>query len=211
MFTGLIEDVGRVSNINRSYKNTELKVETKLQNIAIGDSVAVNGACLTAVKIKNREITFDVSSETLNRTNLRFLKRGDYVNLERALTLNKSLGGHLVQGHIDCIGKIEVLRKDGEHYTLVVSFEPEYSVYVVEKGSIAVDGISLTVNRVETGKFWINVIPHTFGNTNLKYRKVGDFVNLEFDIIGKYVISYLRKFEKREEILNKFLDELKPF
>jgi len=206
MFTGLVEDVGKVLNIKRGYKNTELTIGTKLGGVKQGDSVAVNGACLTAVEIKDGVITFDVSEETLNRTNLRFLKRGDSVNLERALTLNKPLGGHLVQGHVDCIGRIETFKRVGEHFTLKVSFPTEYTVYVVEKGSIAVDGISLTINKVEPGKVSINVIPHTFESTNLRYRKVGDFVNLEFDIIGKYVISYLKRFGKKEDVLKKFLE-----
>jgi riboflavin synthase len=211
MFTGLVEDVGKVLNFRRLYKGAKLTVESKLEGINIGDSVAVNGACLTTVEIKNRTITFDVSEETLTRTNLRLLKRGDFVNLERALTLNKPLGGHLVQGHVDCVGKIETLKRDGEHYTLKVSFDSKYTAYVVEKGSIAVDGISLTVNKVEPGKVWINIIPHTYQSTNLKYRKFGDPVNLEFDIIGKYVISYIQRFGKNEDILNKFLDELRSF
>ena len=208
MFTGLVEDVGRVINLTRHYKNTKLIVETKLEGISIGDSVAVNGACLTVVEIRNGKITFDVSEETLKRTNLRFLKKGDYVNLERALTPNKPLGGHLVQGHIDCIGKLENLKRKGEHLLLSISFDRKYSVYVVEKGSIALDGISLTVNKVEIGKVLINIIPHTFENTNLKYRKPGDFVNLEFDIIGKYVVSYLKRLSRKMETLKTFLNNL---
>jgi len=205
MFTGLVEDLGRVSDIQRGGANTRLTVETSLEGIKIGDSVAVNGACLTAVEIRGRFITFDLSGETLNRTNLRFLKRGDYVNLERALTLDKPLGGHIVQGHVDTLGRIEELKPLGEHHLLKIRFEDRFSVYTVEKGSIAVDGISLTINRVGDGWVEINVIPHTFRETNLKFRKRGDFVNLEFDLFGKYVVNYLQRVGRKEETLRGFL------
>ncbi len=206
MFTGLIEDVGKITDIRRSASNTRLAVETKLEGIKIGDSVAVNGACLTAVEIRGNTVWFDVSKETLDRTNLRLLQRGDFVNLERALTLDKPLGGHIVQGHVDTLGKIEELKPLGEHHLLRLRFEEKYSLYTVEKGSIAVDGISLTINRVGDGWVEINVIPHTFRETNLKYRKRGEFVNLEFDIFGKYVVHYLQKVGKKFDTLREFLN-----
>ncbi len=206
MFTGLIEDVGKVFDMRRGGTNTSLSVETKLEGIKLGDSVAVNGACLTAVEVKKGLVAFDVSEETLKRTNLKLLKRGDFVNLERALTLDKPLGGHIVQGHVDTTGRIEELRPIGEHYLLKIRFDERYSPYTVEKGSIAVDGISLTINRVGEGWVEINVIPHTYKNTNLKYRRRGDLVNLEFDILGKYVVNYLRRVFKRENTLRGFLN-----
>ena len=206
MFTGLIEDVGKVFDMRRGGTNTRLSVETKLEGIKLGDSVAVNGACLTAVEVKKGLVAFDVSEETLKRTNLKLLKRGDFVNLERALTLDKPLGGHIVQGHVDTTGRIEELRPIGEHYLLKIRFDERYSPYTVEKGSIAVDGISLTINRVGEGWVEINVIPHTYKNTNLKYRRRGDLVNLEFDILGKYVVNYLQRVFKRENTLRGFLN-----
>ena len=206
MFTGLVEDVGRVADIRRGAANTRLAVETRLKGIKVGDSVAVNGACLTAVEIRGNTLWFDVSRETLERTNLRFLQRGDFVNLERALTLEKPLGGHIVQGHVDTLGRIEELKPLGEHHLLKLRFEERFSIYTVEKGSIAVDGISLTINRVGDGWVEINVIPHTFGETNLKYRKRGDFVNLEFDIFGKYVVNYLQRVGRKFDTLRDFLN-----
>ena len=206
MFTGLIEDVGKVFDIRRGGTNTRLTVETDLGGIKTGDSVAVNGVCLTAVDIKGKLVAFDVSQETLKRTNLKLLKRGDFVNLERALTLDKPLGGHIVQGHVDTTGRIEELRPLGEHYLLKIRFDERYSPYTVEKGSIAVDGISLTINRVGDGWVEINVIPHTYNHTNLKYRRRGDLVDLEFDILGKYAVNYLQRVFKKESTLRGFLN-----
>ena len=206
MFTGLVEDLGTVKGIQHSSTNTTLTVESSLSGIKVGDSVAVNGACLTAVQIKGNLLTFDLSKETLNRTNLRFLKVGDRVNLERALTLNKPLGGHIVQGHVDTLGKIEELKPLGEHYLLKVSFDEKFSPYVVEKGSIAVDGVSLTVNKLGPNWVEINLIPHTYRSTNFQFRKRGDFVNLEFDLFGKYVVRYLERVLKKERTIKGFLN-----
>jgi riboflavin synthase len=206
MFTGLVEDVGKVVNLLLGSTNSRLKVQTNLKDIQIGDSVAVNGACLTVVKIEGNTLTFDLSEETLKRTNLKWLKPNDLVNLERALTPSKPLGGHIVQGHIDTLGKITKLQKRGEHYLLQVEFEEEFLPYVVEKGSIAVDGISLTINKVLPKGVEINVIPHTFQNTNLKTRKEGHWVNLEFDILGKYVVNYLKRVVGKEQKLQRWLE-----
>jgi riboflavin synthase len=206
MFTGLVEDVGKVVNLLLGSTNSRLKVQTNLKDIQIGDSVAVNGACLTVVKIEGNTLTFDLSEETLKRTNLKWLKANDLVNLERALTPSKPLGGHIVQGHVDTLGKITKLQKRGEHYLLQVEFEEEFLPYVVEKGSIAVDGISLTINKVLPKGVEINVIPHTFQNTNLKTRKEGHWVNLEFDILGKYVVNYLKRVVGKEQKLQRWLE-----
>ncbi|MEO2153001.1 MAG: riboflavin synthase [Aquificota bacterium] len=206
MFTGLVEDVGKVVNLLLGSTNSRLKVQTNLKDIQIGDSVAVNGACLTVVKIEGNTLTFDLSEETLKRTNLKWLKPNDLVNLERALTPSKPLGGHIVQGHVDTLGKITKLQKRGEHYLLQVEFEEEFLPYVVEKGSIAVDGISLTINKILPKGVEINVIPHTFQNTNLKTRKEGHWVNLEFDILGKYVVNYLKRVVGKEQKLQRWLE-----
>jgi len=211
MFTGLIEEVGKVENINNSYKDMKLtiKADKVLENTNIGDSIAVNGVCLTVTNIQNKNITFDVSNETLNRSNLRFLKIGDYINLERALRLSDRLGGHIVQGHVDTIGKIVSIKNFGNHTELIIEIPEDYKYFVIEKGSIAIDGISLTINYIQNNKISINIIPHTYQNTNLKYRKVGDFVNIEFDILGKYVLKFISgidiiksKDERLKELLN---------
>jgi len=205
MFTGLIEDLGKVIDISVSSKGAELVVETKLSDIKIGDSVAVNGACLTVTEIRGNKYSFDVSPETLKRTNLGLLKRGDYVNLERALKVGDRLGGHIVQGHVDFTSKIKALKFLGEHYELVIEIPNNWVSYIVEKGSIAIDGISLTVNYIRNNSAYINIIPHTYERTNLRFRKNGDWVNVETDIIGKYVINYLNTSRKKENILEEFL------
>ncbi len=206
MFTGLVEEVGKVLRLEKRGLHGRLWVGTSLEGVKVGDSVAVNGVCLTAVEVKPKFLVFDLSEETLDRTNLRWLKTGDAVNLERALTLNRPLGGHIVQGHVDTVGKIEELRPKGGHHLLRVSFEERYSPYVVEKGSIAVDGISLTVNNLGPNWVEINVIPHTFKETNLQYRRRGDLVNLEFDLFGKYAVRYLERVVRRERKLREFLE-----
>ncbi|HID79552.1 MAG TPA: riboflavin synthase [Aquifex aeolicus] len=206
MFTGLIEDLGRVKKIGFHQSGGNLTVETSLQGIKIGDSVSVNGVCLTATTIKGNLVTFDLSKETLDKSNLKLLKVGDRVNLERALTPSKPLGGHIVLGHVDTVGVIKELQALGEHHRLIITFEEKYLPLVVEKGSIAVDGISLTINKVLPLGVEINVIPHTFKVTNLRFRKKGDFVNLEFDIFGKYVMRYLDRLLRKEKLLKEFFN-----
>ncbi len=193
MFTGLVEDLGKVVSFQKKQRGAILALKTKLRDIRVGDSVAVNGVCLTAVEVKESLIEFELSPETLNRSNLRYLKIGDYVNLERALRISDRLGGHIVQGHVDFTAKILSFKNLGEHRELRIEIQKGWEKYFVEKGSVALDGISLTVNYIEANTLSINVIPHTYENTNLKFRKVGDLVNVEVDIIGKYVIHYLEK------------------
>lgn len=205
MFTGLIEDLGRVIDISVSSKGAKLVVETKLSDIKIGDSVSVNGACLTVTEIRGNKYSFDVSPETLKRTNLGLLRRGDYVNLERALKIGDRLGGHIVQGHVDFTSKIKALKFLGKHYELVIEIPNDWISYIVEKGSIAIDGISLTVNYMQSNSVYINIIPHTYEKTNLRFRRNGDLVNVETDIIGKYVINYISAYRKKEDILEGFL------
>lgn len=188
MFTGLVEALGEVESMHGG----SLSIKAQLGDIKIGDSVAVNGVCLTVVKHDGGYLKFDVSEETLSRSNLKYLRRGDLVNLERALRASDRLGGHIVQGHVDFTAQIAELRKRGEHWSLVVRIKDGQEAYLVEKGSVAIDGISLTINKVEGGLLFINVIPHTYENTNLRTRRVGDLVNVELDIIGKYVVNYLR-------------------
>jgi riboflavin synthase len=191
MFTGLVEDVGEVLSIGRSATGGELLVKTSLDDISVGDSVAVNGACLTVVSVGNGKVSFEVSPETFSRTNLSFLKPGDPVNLERALRADSRLGGHFVLGHVDFTARILSFKPMGQHRELVLEIPPGQELLFVEKGSVAVDGISLTVNYVRGSSLYINIIPHTFESTNLKGRKTGDLLNIETDIIGKYVLRYL--------------------
>ena len=209
MFTGLIEEVGKVKEINRKVDGINVSIEAKniLDDIKIGDSIAVNGVCLTVVSLSDRGFSFDVSKETLDRSNLKFLKIGEYVNLERALKVSDRLGGHIVQGHVDTVGSITKITPLGEHTIFEIEIPPEYLNLVVEKGSIAIDGISLTINSIKNNRLFFNIIPHTIKSTNLQFRKVGDMVNIEFDVIGKYVWNMLEKFKGKEETsLEKLLE-----
>ncbi len=208
MFTGLIEEVGKVSKIEKRSDGImiQIKAEKIVDDLKIGDSVALNGVCLTVVEIENGKISFDVSQETAVRSNLPELKTGDPVNLERALRLSDRLGGHIVQGHVDTVGFIKSINLKGQHTEFIFQFPEEFQDLVVEKGSIAIDGISLTVNYIMDNRISINIIPHTIQNTNLKERKTGDKVNIEFDILGKYIKKMISKGEKDrlEELLDKF-------
>ncbi len=189
MFTGLIEDTGRVTALLRQGEAAFLTVETTLPTgeIAIGDSVAVNGACLTVTGRSGQSLTFDVSPESLSRTTTGTLGSGKPVNLERALRLGDRLGGHIVSGHVDCVGQLSRSDTRSGNHQLQFTLPPDQSRYLVEKGSVTIDGISLTVNMVSRESFTVNIIPHTFGTTTLKQLKIGDRVNIETDIIGKYV------------------------
>jgi len=189
MFTGLIEDVGKVRKLERRGGSAQLMLATSLPSgeFSCGDSVAINGVCLTVTAIAAPLLTFDVSPETLATSGLGRLSPGDQVNLERALRLSDRLGGHIVTGHIDCVAKVAGRREDSGNILFSFSLPPEKCRYVVAKGSVAIDGISLTVNSVTPDSFSVNIIPHTAGMTTLQMRKPGDLVNIETDIIGRYV------------------------
>lgn len=207
MFTGIVEDVGRVRSVKVSPEGGVLEVETGLDGIKEGDSVAVNGVCLTVVDYHNGTVTFDVSPETLRRSNLGLLRRGDPVNLERSLRADSRIGGHLVMGHVDFTARILQFRGSGNHRTLKIEVPEDYRVFFAVKGSVAVDGISLTVNEVGEGFISANIIPYTFENTNLRTKREGDLVNVEVDIIARYVVSFLRE-EGRKRRLEEFLEGL---
>lgn len=189
MFTGLIEDTGRVAGFRRQGEAGVLVIETALPtaDIAIGDSVAVNGACLTVTEKGSTSLTFDVSPESMSRTTIGSVRNGNRVNLERALRLGDRLGGHIVSGHIDCVGQLSRSEERSGNHQLHFTLPPEHGRYLVEKGSVTIDGISLTVNAVTRDGFSVNIIPHTFAKTTLSLLKAGDRVNIETDIIGKYV------------------------
>ncbi len=189
MFTGIIEEVGVIQTLrllgNRA--SLSIKAHTVPDELKVGDSIAVNGVCLTATEVSKTSFSADVSRETLRVTNLGNLQTGSRVNLERALRVSDRLDGHLVQGHVDDTTKILGMQRDGDTIILSIAMPETIRRYIVPKGSIAVDGISLTVNVCDEKKFTCTLLPHTVQQTNLSVRKVGDIVNLESDIIGRYV------------------------
>lgn len=189
MFTGLVEELGRVRSIARGADSARLYIAAArvLEGTALGDSIAVNGVCLTVVDMGGDYFAADVMAETLARSNLGGLRPGQYVNLERALRLGDRLGGHLVSGHIDAVGTITALERRDIALLVTVSAPPGVLRYVIRKGSVAIDGISLTVVDVDQHSFQVSLIPHTAKVTTLGYKQVGDTVNLEADLIGKYV------------------------
>ncbi len=200
MFTGLVAELGTVTALKplkQSY-NITVKADKVLNNLKIGDSVAVNGACLTVVKINGKEFTADVMPETVKLTNLRHLKNGDKVNLERTLRLSDGLDGHIVSGHVEGTGIILSKNAEGIAEIVKVKTPPELLKYIIKKGSIAIDGISLTVTEVTDSSFSVSLIPHTAAETTLGFKKPGDEVNLETDIIGKYV-EHLLNFKTPEQ------------
>ena len=193
MFTGIVEELGVVRSVRRGARSAELSIgaRTVLSDLKIGDSVAVNGVCLTATAVDGGGFTADVMHETLRRSSLGALAPGSRVNLERAMAANGRFGGHIVAGHIDGTGTITEKRQDDNAVWYTVSAAPGLLRYVVEKGSIAMDGISLTVASVEADRFSVSVIPHTAAVTALGAKGPGDTVNLETDLIGKYVEKLL--------------------
>jgi riboflavin synthase len=193
MFTGIIEEIGKVKAIQKGEKSSVLTIaaETVLENTIIGDSISVNGVCLTVTALTSNAFQMDVMAETLDRSNLGQLAVGQQINLERALNLEKRLGGHIVSGHIDGIGTIQDFRPDDNAVWVTVTTSPDLLRYIIEKGSIAIDGISLTVVKVDDQSFAVAIIPHTAEETILLKKAVGDTVNLECDMIGKYVEKLL--------------------
>lgn len=193
MFTGIIEEIGKVTQIQKGTHSAILQIQAKivLEQLKIGDSVAVNGVCLTVTSISSHSFTADVMHETLNRSALSGLTCGSSVNLERAMPANGRFDGHIVAGHVDGIGKVMQIRRDDNAVWFTIQANSSIMHYIVEKGSIAIDGISLTVASLSTDFFCVSVIPHTAKVTTLGMRKIGDTVNLENDIIGKYVEKFL--------------------
>lgn len=194
MFTGIVEGLGKVKRLIMKGADAILEIETgiNLAEVSIGDSIAVNGACLT-VTSKNQQIfQADVSAETLSRTTLKLLQAGHKVNLEKSLRVGGFVGGHFVLGHVDAAGRILSLMQKSGSLIMAVEMSENISRYIVEKGSVALDGISLTVNKLEKSRFYVNIIPHTAVNTTLVTKKESDFVNIETDILGKYVEKLLQ-------------------
>lgn len=209
MFTGIIEGKGKVLGVEPKGEGKRLSIELPLEltDVQLGDSININGACLTIVEKRGRSVEVDLSRETLERTNLSELKGGDWVNLERALTLSGRLGGHLVTGHIDGIGEIVEKISQREFILLKVRIPSSLMRYAVLKGSVALDGVSLTINEIQGDTLQITLIPYTIEKTVLGDKKVGDRVNIETDIIGKYVEKIIGRREREKGLDLNFLKE----
>ena len=205
MFTGIVEEVGIVKKIVHGQYSAVLTIhaETVLEHTRIGDSIAVNGICLTVTRMFSDGFSADVMHETLNRSALAQLAAGSAVNLERAMAMNGRFGGHIVAGHVDGVGTVSNIRRDDTAVWYTIQAAPAILRYVVEKGSITIDGISLTVAAADDASFSVSTIPHTVSQTNLRQRRRGDQVNLETDIIGKYVEKLLRPETSAQSTLTK--------
>lgn len=201
MFTGIIEEVGRVEDIKKGVRSSILTISGNLifSDLSLGHSVAVNGVCLTVRSFFENSFTADVMQETLSRSSLGNLKRGSHVNLERAMAANGRFGGHIVSGHIDGIGEITRIEKDDNATWYTIKTSSHIIRYIVEKGSIAIDGISLTVVQVSEKDFRVSIIPHTKKETILVERSVGDKVNLENDLVGKYIEKLINPIDIQKE------------
>jgi len=206
MFTGIVEGLGKVKRLNIKGSDAVLEIDAaiSLTDVAIGDSIAVNGACLTLTARNQNIFQADVSAETLGKTNLKQLHPGDKVNLEKSLRAGGYIGGHFVLGHVDTTGRILSQTQKSGSLILAISIDDNLSRYIVEKGSIALDGVSLTVNKLEKGRFYVNIIPHTADKTTLVMKKEADLINIETDILGKYVEKLL---QTSRGIDNEFLAE----
>ena len=206
MFTGIIEEVGVVKGINKTGTGALLKIKTEkiYSDVKIGDSVSVNGACLSAVEISGNILSFDAIPETLKRTTLSDLKANDFVNLERSVKADSRIGGHFITGHVDYKGKITDLVKKSEGAGFKISIPQEFSKFIVEKGSVALDGVSLTVAALSKEDFTVYLIPHTLKSTTFYRKKKGDLVNVETDIIGKYVAKDKVKVSDFKDILKDY-------
>lgn len=208
MFTGIIEEVGAVRRIAHGAKGAKLTIEctTVLEGTRVGDSIAVNGLCLTVAEMRDGAFSADVMAESLRRSNLGMLKTGSPVNLERAMPANGRFGGHIVSGHIDGTGRILSLHREDNAVWVTISPPLTLLRYIVGKGSIAIDGISLTVAVVRSAEFSVSIIPHTGAETTLLRHRPGDLVNLECDVIGKYVEKLLDT-PKKSELSIEFLEQ----
>jgi riboflavin synthase len=208
MFTGLVEELGVIKSVIPKGKGAKIAVSAGkiVDSISIGDSININGACQTVVELGSGFFSVDSVEETVKKTTLGSLNPGNYVNLELALKANSRLGGHFVLGHVDTTGEIIEINKLTSSYFLRVKYPAEFSNYLIPVGSIAIDGISLTLAEVDKYSFAVAVIPHTWEMTNLKFKKIGDKVNLEFDLLGKYVAKMLGK-DKGSAITEEWLKQ----
>lgn len=191
MFTGLIETIGTIAGVNDKGNYRVLAIESALppEQIVMGESIACDGACLTVVTLSERSFTVEASQETVARTIAGSYRTGTKLHLERALQIGSRLGGHFVMGHVDDRGSVEQSRRVGQSLEMTIRFDGKFDPLVIDKGSIAINGVSLTINRTASGRLTVNLIPHTVAQTLLGTLKAGDAVNLEFDMIGKYILK----------------------
>ncbi|NLK20736.1 MAG: riboflavin synthase [Epulopiscium sp.] len=206
MFTGLIEELGKVKQIEKGLKSARIIIQAKkiLDGTRVGDSINTNGVCLTVTGISTRSFSVDVMPETMKRSNLHILSSGDEINLERALKVNDRLGGHLVTGHIDGMGTIVNFKNEENAVWITIAAAPKMLLYIVQKGSIAIDGVSLTVTYVDDYVFKVSIIPHTKKTTTLVKKKIGGIVNLECDVVSKYIEKII--LSKQEKLVEKKID-----
>ena len=208
IFTGLVDEMGKVKNISKKEQGLQIEIQAEkiIENLKIGDSISTNGVCLTVTGYTKNSFTADAMYETIDRSNLKRLKTGDSVNLEKSLTLSTPLGGHLVTGDVDCESEIIAVVPKGIAKYYKFSIDKKYSRYIVEKGRITIDGASLTVIEVDNESFSVSLIPHTLENITLGNKKAGDKVNIETDLFAKYVEKILRA-EKDEGLTLEFLSK----
>jgi len=189
MFTGIITDIGTIKNIDRTEKTISFDITTnyKTKPISIGASIACNGCCLTVVSKTKTSLRFDLSPETLEKTNFKNVKTGDKINLEQSLKMGDELGGHLVSGHVDCLTAVKNVDIVDGNWVVEFKLPNNYEKFVSTKGSVTINGVSLTINKVEDESFFVNIIPHTLEKTNLSNLKIGDYINFEIDLLARYV------------------------
>ena len=187
MFTGIIEKIGKVSHITEKNVSQVIGIRIDDFNSTLGESICINGVCLTVEDIDDNVYSFSISPETYNLSNFKNIKKNDDVNIEKSLTVNKLLSGHIVQGHVDTCSEITELKKIDNSWYVKIKIDSTYMKYIIQKGSITIDGVSLTINEVYTDEFSVMVIPHTYGNTIFKNYKVGSILNTEIDILAKYI------------------------
>lgn len=209
LFTGIVEDLGTVKAIKNATTSMQLTIESKkiLEDIHVGDSIAVNGVCLTVISFSSNQFTADVMPETVKATNIQSLQTGQLVNLERAMPANGRFGGHFVSGHVDGTGVILRKRKFANAVYVDIGISQELSKFCMMKGSVAIDGISLTIFDIKPTQLTVSLIPHTFDQTILGIKKEHDIVNIENDLLGKYVINHLERKEEKSGITLDFLKE----
>ncbi len=205
MFTGIIEETGKIQSITKD--KIVIECSKVLENTKLGDSISVNGVCLTVVELLTKGFTADISPETSKITILHKLKNGDIVNLERAMKADGRFGGHIVSGHVDGLGKIINCEKKNDFFELNIDLPTNLAIYIIKKGSITINGISLTIAEIKNNTIKIAIIPHTFENTNLSFLKNGDFVNIEVDILAKYVEKFLLTSDNKSRISLEYLQE----
>lgn len=209
MFTGIVEEIGIVKSLEFKANGAKIVISCQkvVEDVKIGDSIAIDGVCQTVIAFNSSEFSAEISDETLKVTTLGNLKSGNTVNLERALTLSSRLGGHIVSGHVDCMGKFINIEKLSDFYNLQFEIPEEQEKYVVYKGSITINGVSLTVANIVDNIVSVAIIPHTYNNTSLKDLKLGQDVNIETDILGKYVEKFLSAKDNKKGISMNFLQE----